>query len=145
MTQPAGVVARAAPERGAVAVEFALAVGLLLLPVAVLVLTFPTWAEHQSMARLAAQEAARAVVLAPDPAGGHAEGVAVAQRIAANHGLAGRITGVAYEGAAVRGGAVSAVVTVRVPVPDLGSLAPLPDLTWTARHTEPVDPYRSLP
>lgn len=140
MTAPA-----ASAEQGTVAVEFALSVGLLLLPVAVLVLTFPTWAEHQSMARLAAQEAARAAVLAPDPATGQTAGVALAQRIAANHGLPGRITDVAYEGAAVRGGTVTAVVTIRIPVPGLGPLAALPDLAWTTRHTEPVDPYRSLP
>lgn len=126
-------------------IEFALGVGLLLLPVAVLVLTFPMWAERQSLARLAAQEAARTVVVAGDPAGGHAAGTALAHRIAANHGAPDAITAVSYEGAPVRGGSVTAVVTVAVPVPDLPVFGAVADVAWTTRHTERVDPYRGFP
>lgn len=132
-------------ERGSVPIEFALATGLLLLPVAVLVLTFPTWVERQSMARLAAQEAARTVAVASDPVTAAAAGHDLAELIASNHGAPGAITSVAYEGAPVRGGSVTAVVTVTVPLPDLPVFGGLPDATWTTRHTEPVDPYRSFP
>jgi len=53
-------------ERGSIPIEFALGIGVLMLPVAVLVLIFPNWAERQSMARVAAQESAREAAIAPD-------------------------------------------------------------------------------
>lgn len=136
---------RGPAEDGSVPIEFALGVGLLLLPVAVLVLTFPTWAERQSLARLAAQEAARTVVLAADPATGHQAGTALAYRIAANHGAADAITAITYAGAPVRGGSITATVTVTIPLPGLPPFDLLPTPTWTTSHTEPIDPYRSLP
>lgn len=136
---------RNAAEDGSVPIEFALGVGLLLLPVAVLVLTFPTWAERQSLARLAAQEAARTVVLATDPADGYQAATALAHRIAANHGAPDAITAVTYGGAPVRGGSITATVTVAIPLPGLPPFDLLPAPAWTTSHTEPIDPYRSLP
>jgi len=136
---------RGAAEDGSVPIEFALGIGLLLLPVAVGVLTFPTWVERQSLARLAAQEAARTVVLAADPAAGYQAGTALAQRIAANHGAPDAITAVTYDGAPIRRGSITATVTVAIPLPGLPPFDLLPALAWTTSHTEPIDPYRSLP
>ena len=48
-------------ERGFVATEFVLGVGVLLLPVVVVVLTIPTWSERQTTARAIAREVARTV------------------------------------------------------------------------------------
>ncbi len=139
--------ARLPSQRGSVGVELALGVGVLLLPVALTVVVLPTWAERQSMARLAAQEAARTVVLAGDLGTGTAQGRALAERIAANHGMPGALRSVsiaAAEGPLARGTTVTATVEVLIPVPDLPWVAG-GDLAWTVTHAEVVDPYRSLP
>ncbi len=47
------------PESGFVATEFAFGVAVLVLPVALLVLTFPRWSERQVTARVVAREVAR--------------------------------------------------------------------------------------
>jgi hypothetical protein len=48
-------------DAGYVAAELALGVGLLVFPVAMLVLTLPTWSERQASARAIAREMARTV------------------------------------------------------------------------------------
>ena len=53
-------------DRGHAAVEFALAVGVLLLPAALAVLAFGPWSERRVAAEAIAAEAARATVLALD-------------------------------------------------------------------------------
>lgn len=132
-------------ERGAVPIELALGAGMLVLPVALMVLTFPTWAERQSMARLAAREAARTVVLAETLAHGTAAGEAVARQVAANHGLPPGDLAVSFSGDLRRGGAVTATVAVRVPAVTIPGFAHVGAFTWTTTHTESVDQYRSLP
>jgi Flp pilus assembly protein TadG len=139
-------------ERGSVPIEFALGIGVLVLPVAILVLVFPTWIERQSMDRMAAQEAARAVAVAGTVAEGVADGAALAAQIADNHDLADDFGGVAFtdpdrdgDGAPDRGGAVTATVTVRVPLTTIPLIGHGGGFTLTASHTEYVDAYRSLP
>jgi hypothetical protein len=149
------------PDRasGSVPIELALGTGLLLLPIALLVLSFPTWIERQSAARVAAQEAARIAVLADDPrtAVQHAE--ALVARTADNHAIAasdltfcfavhplGSSTPASCTGLndPPRGSAVTAYVTVRLPALGLPGLdAVLPEVRWTAQATERVDTYRS--
>ena len=51
-------------ERGYVAGELALGIGLLVFPVALLVLTLPTWSERQTTARSIAREVSRVVAVA---------------------------------------------------------------------------------
>jgi len=130
---------------GSVGVELALGVAVLVLPVALAVVVLPTWAERQSMARLAAQEMARTVVLSGDLTTGTAQGELLAQRIAANHGMAGAVRSVSVttSGASLtRGATVTAAVEVSIPVPALPWISG-GDLTWTVTHAEVVDPYRS--
>lgn len=127
--------------------ELALGMGVLVLPVALAVLVFPTWAERQSMARLAAQETARTVVLTGDLANGTAQGRALAERIAANHGMVGALRTVSVTssgGSLTRGATVTASVEVSIPIPDL-PWTPGGDVTWTVSHAEAVDRYRSFP
>ncbi len=132
-------------ERGSIPIEFALGIGVLMLPVAVLVLIFPNWAERQSMARVAAQESAREAAIAPDWDSGAAAASEVAAQIAANHGLAAEdLQEIRLSGSLSRGGSVTATVTVRVPVIVVPGLAPAGGFSWTASHTEPVDRYRSF-
>lgn len=132
-------------EAGAVPIELALGVGVLVLPVALLVLTLPQWAERQSAARLAAREAARAVVLADTTAQGVTAGQAAAARVAANHAIDPGDFEVAFAGSVLRGGAVTASVTARFPATAFPGLVDVAAFTWTATHTEQVDYYRSLP
>lgn len=131
--------------------ELALAVGLLLLPVAVAVLGFAPWSERRVLAEAAAAEAARAAVVALDTE----VGGAVVTEMAANHGLGRDLVRLGWCGASpgplpgagtcsmVRGGRVVAEVQVWVPVVatpwgEIGGV-------WaTAAHEEPVDLYRSL-
>lgn len=130
-------------ERGYVGLEFALAVGLLIFPVTILVVSLPTWVERQSAARVAAQEAAREVVLADSWSEGTELGSAVAQQTATNHGV-GHVD-VAFSGALERGGEVVARVTVEMPALVVPAVGRVGAWSWTAVHTEQVDLYRSFP
>lgn len=130
---------------GAVPIEFALATGLLLIPVAALILVFPNWAERQSMARVAAQEAARAVALDGDWERGTASGTALARQTATNHGLdPGEVT-VSFAGSLERGADVTATVTVSIPAVVIPGIGDAGSFDWTVSHSELVDPYRSFP
>jgi len=109
------------------------------LPVALTVLTLPTWVERQSMARLAAQEGARAAVLSADPAAAVGRAHRVAAEVAANHGAA--LDSVEVSGGLTRGGVVAVRVTVAMPAPLLhDGLA----WQWSTTHAESVDAYRSF-
>jgi hypothetical protein len=134
-------------ERGFVALELAAGVALLVFPVALLVSTLPGWFDRQSLARQAARDAARAVVL--DGTCRQDVASAAAARITRGGGLDADEVRVELECGSgrvlERDGAVTARVTVDMPavaVPLIGSVAAW---TWTATHTEPVDPYGSRP
>ena len=134
-------------ERGFVAIELAAGAALLVFPVALLVASLPGWFDRQSVARQAARDAARAVVL---------DGTCRAEvasdavdRIAAGAGLAPhelRVDLDCVDGAVLeRDHAVTARVTIEMPavaVPIIGSVRAG---RWTTAHAEPVDPYGSRP
>lgn len=132
-------------ERGAIAVELPLALGLLLLPMALLVITVPVWPERQTVARAAAIEASRSAVLADSWEDGVDAGNEAVAQAARNYGLDPSDLSVKWEGSFGRGEAVTAAVTVRMPALVLPGLTTVEAWTWTARHTERVDDYRSLP
>ena len=140
-------------DRGHAAVEFALAVGVLLLPVALAVLSFGPWLEHRVVARAAAAEAARAAVVDLD----HSSGMAMAMSVITGHGLdtdSARFgwcgstpvpIGSAAGSCPLTRGSV-AEVTIEVWVPLLTTpWGPVGGLWASASHSEPVDLYRSLP
>lgn len=133
-------------EGGFAAVEFVAGLALLVLPMAVLVVSLPVWAETQSSARVVAREAARVLVGADDDAQGRAAATAMAGRVADNLGV--ELVGVPHfegsvEGPPGRESEVSATVTVRLPLLALPLLADLTAVDWTVEHREPVDAYRS--
>lgn len=136
---------RLARDRGSAPIELPLAVGLLLLPLAAAVAVMPTWAERQSMARLAAQEAARTIVLADTWEEGTAAADALAAQIAANHDIDPADLTLVYHGALRRGDTVTASATVLIPGVVLPGLGPVAGAHWTVSHTEAVDLYRSMP
>jgi cytochrome c-type biogenesis protein CcmH/NrfG len=124
-------------------------IAFLLLPVTLIVLTFPTWAERRSMAHSVARESALAVARSPDWVAGKAQAERMTEQIVRNYGLAQEEVRLAWDpdrGATEvqRGERVTAVVTVAMPalfVPAVGDIG-----SWetTIRHTETVDRYRSL-
>ncbi len=132
-------------ERGAVAIELPAAIGLLLLPLALLVITIPTWPERQTVARSAASEAARTAVLASSWEEGIDAGADVVGLAAQNYGLDPADLTVSWQGAFGRGESITATVTVRMPALVVPGLTTVDPWTWSASHTERVDDYRSLP
>lgn len=138
-------------QAGFTVAEFAAGVGFLVLPVSLLVMSLPGWIETQEAARVAAQQAARAVVTAPDHATGIARGTAVADEVLANRGVA--MAGpVAVDGVVAPPAAagqpqslVTVTVTVRMPALSLPLVGDWAAWDHAVSHTQPVDVYRSYP
>jgi len=130
-------------ERGHVAIEFALAIGVLLFPVVLLVAVLPSWVEREHAASVAAREAASAAV-ASYPLDGRDAGRLAALDAAANYGITPRHIAVDFERYdRRRGGLVSARVTVAMPaivVPGIGTVG---GFDWSVVHSRRIDDYRS--
>lgn len=139
-------------DRGHAAAEFGLAVGLLLLPVAIGVMAFGPWSERRVFAEAAAAEGARAAVIGLNTASGSL----VVNDMASNYGLEdhqvrlgwcgappGELTAGQSDCSYERGGEITAEVLVWVPLvaTPWGNVGGL----WVgATHSEPIDLYRSL-
>lgn len=140
-------------DRGHAALELALAVGVLMLPAALAVLSFGPWAERRVDAEALAAEASRAAVLELDQRAGEA----LVASLTGQLGIPADLVRVGWCGATpaslsapagtcpvVRGGAVSVTVQlwtplVSTPWGEAGGL-------WVSGgHSEPIDLYRSLP
>lgn len=141
---PRGAARRATGEGGAAPIELGLGAAVLLLPVAVLVLTLPTWIERQSAARVAAREAARTAVLADTPATAVSAGERAAAEAAANHGLEPGAFDVVITGTLERHGSMAATVTAHYPATFFFGFTDVTAFTWSVTHTEKVDRYRSI-
>ncbi len=132
-------------ERGFLATEFALGVAVLLVPVACLVLTLPTWSERKTTARAIVREVARVVASAGVCDQESARGLA--EIMARNLGLPDGDATIelrCWPGAAlVPGSDLEAAVTVHMPAVDLPGVGPVGEWSWTARHRQPVDRYVS--
>jgi hypothetical protein len=137
---------RRSGEGGYVAAELALGIGLLVFPVALLVLTLPTWSERQTTARSIAREVSRVVAVAGVCERGRA--VDTGHDMARNLGLAPNDVDVQLDCASgerlPRGGNVRASVTIRVPAVAFPGIGSVGAWSWTAHHSEPVDQYRSF-
>lgn len=133
-------------EGGYVAGELALGIGLLLFPVALLVLTLPAWSERQTTARSIAREVSRVVAVAGVCDQGRA--IETGHDMAQNLGLPPGDIDVQLDCAPAerlrRGGSVRASVTVAVPAVTFPGIGSLGAWSWTAHHSEPVDQYRSF-
>jgi cytochrome c-type biogenesis protein CcmH/NrfG len=132
-------------ESGFVATEFAFGVAVLVLPVALLVLTFPRWSERQVTARVIAREVARRS--ARDGVCELGAARALGATMARNLGVAPGEVSVelaCVDGAALAAGSdVEAQVTVAMPAVQLPGVGAVGAWSWTARHREPVDRYAS--
>ncbi|MDE0232283.1 MAG: hypothetical protein OXI56_13020 [bacterium] len=141
-------------ERGSAPIEVVLGIGLILIPIALLSLSFGAYLQRMVFVRIAAVEAGRELVLSD----GSEEGVvALIAEIARNHGLQVSDVGVGFCGRAIRpvterpgSGCGSPVkgreftVTVTVGIPALVTpYGEVGNLTTRASHTETVGLYRS--
>ena len=131
------------PEAGFVATKLVLGIGLLVVPVALLVLTLPGWSERQVTARVISREVARRLAREGvcDLAGSRALGATMAR----NLGVPGEQVSVdvscAAGAALAPGGDVEARVTVSMPAVNLPGIGAVGAWSWTARHREPIDRY----
>ncbi len=137
-------------DKGHAAIELALAVGLLLIPGALVVLGFGPWAESAVFAEAAAAESARTAAIHLDVTDGNA----LVDEMATNYGLTPDEYRVGWCGATPeasgngdclfgRGDVVSVVVEVWVPLVNTpwGTIGGI----WIGRsHNEVIDLYRSL-
>ena len=130
-------------ESGFVATELVLALGLLVLPVALLVLTLPGWSERQVTARVISREVARRTAREGvcDVAGARALTATMAANLDVPSGDLS-IDVSCVDGVVLTPGAdVEARVTVRMPAVELPGVGAVGSWSWTARHREPVDRY----
>jgi Flp pilus assembly protein TadG len=131
-------------ERGFVAIEFVLGVGLLLFPVLILVTSLPKWSERETMARTAATEAARAWARADNDLEGAVAARRMVDEIARNYGVDPTSLTTRFAGSVrVRGGKVDVTVSVEMPVEAVPGVGSLGGWHWSTSHTESVDRYRS--
>ena len=129
-------------DSGAVPVEFAAAIGLLLFPVFVFVMTIAPVVERRNVAGRAAAEAARAFVVAPDFATGSAAAQSIIDQVSANHPFD---LSLSLSGELDRGAMVTATVQVDMPVVVFPGVIELNVAAFTATHVEEVDLFRSIP
>jgi len=138
-------VSRWRSEQGFVATELALGIGLLLVPVACLVLTMPTWSERKTTARAVVREVARVIASTGVCDAESAQGLT--EIMARNLGLPdgdARVEIQCRPGVELEPGSeLEAAVTVRMPAVDIPGIGPVGEWSWTARHKQPVDRYGS--
>ena len=137
----------AGSERGFIATELAMGLGLLVFPVALLVLTLPGWSERQATARVISREVARRI--AREGVCDRAAARALGATMARNLGVPadGFDVDVTCPGGAelTPGADVEARVTVQMPAVNIPGIGAVGAWSWTARHREPVDRYGAAP
>lgn len=128
------------------AVEMILVLGIILLPLLAGIAQLPRWVDAMSTANLAAQEAARQVVLADSLDEGISAGRLIVATVVDNRGMdVGSVADVAFAGDLMRGDTVTVTVTLRVPpvvLPGFGPVGGTISLTRSA--SERVDDYRQI-
>jgi hypothetical protein len=129
-------------DRGMASAELALAIGLIMLPVTLLVLSVVQWPEREGIATGAAAEGARAAALAESPDAARSAMTARVSEVVAAAGIDPATVVAELSGEFVAGGHVTVSVTIELPpveVPLLGTWAPG---THTASVTERVELHR---
>jgi hypothetical protein len=130
-------------EGGHVAIEFALSIGLLLLPVVMLVAAVPSWVEREHAATVAAREAVSAAVAAY-PADGRDDAQAEVEQTLANYGIPAGAAVVRFDRDDVRrGGMVSVRVTIDMPAVVVPGIGTIDGFHWSAVQSRRIDDYRS--
>jgi hypothetical protein len=132
-----------ASESGFVATELVLGIGLLVLPVALLVLTLPGWSERQVTARVISREVARRITRdgTCDLAAARVAAATMARNLGVPAAQLSIEVSCAGGAALLPGSDVEVRVTVTMPAVDLPGIGGIGAWSWTARHREPVDRY----
>lgn len=130
-------------EGGFAAIEFALGVFLILIPLGALGVTMTAWPDRVAAARVVAAEAARAAVRQSSWDAATSAGTDMARQVAANYGLADSDVSVSFSGSVDRGGTVTARVGVVMPVLHVPGVGSAGGWRWSTQHTEATDLYRS--
>ena len=130
---------------GFVAVELALGIGLLLLPVAFVVLTIPSWSERQTTGRAIAREVGpRSRAKAGATPDWRTISLARWRRISRWIDRKSTSHSTAPTGDELAAGSELAVsVTVQMPAVHLPAVGTVGEWSWTARNHQPVDLYGS--
>jgi hypothetical protein len=130
-----------------VATELVAGIALLLVPVACIVLTLPTWSERTMTARAIARQVARLVaasgVCDTDAAAGLTE--VMSRNLGLDDGDATVVLDCRSGAPLVPGAELEAAVTVRMPGVALPAVGMVGEWHRTAAHREPVDRYASDP
>jgi hypothetical protein len=128
------------------AVEMILVLGLILLPTIAGIAQLPRWVDAKSTADLAAQEAARQIVLADSMSEGVAAAEAVAYAVVANRGFdVSSGTSMSVVGNLERGATVTVTVALQVPPVVLPGFGPVGGTISISRSaSERVDDYRQI-
>ena len=129
------------------AVDLVLVSAFILIPFAMLLLSFPIRMEYRSMADAAAREAVRACATAFDPETGHDRAEAVARQILAERGPASGVADVRIDCRTswAPGGVVGARVSLDVPAIDVMGVWTVGSWTVTSSYREQMELYRSIP
>lgn len=139
-------------DRGHAGVELALAVGVLLFPVALVITAFGPGSERRVAAEAMASEASRAAVLQLDQSAGHTQVIADAAGLGIDPSLV-RVGWCGADPAPMnRPGGVCQFTRGSVVAVTIELWTPLITTPWgavgglwaSADHTEPIDLYRSL-
>ena len=127
-------------------VEMALVLGLILLPTLAGLAQLPRWVDAVSAADLAAQEAARQVVLADSIDAGVAAATSTAEAVLRNRGLdVGALSGLTIAGDLQRGATIQVTITLQVPPIILPGFGPVGGtITLSRSASERVDDYRQF-
>lgn len=131
-------------DRGAAAIELPLAVGLLLLPIALVVMLVPQWPERQTVARAAAKEAATLYANAPSAAIGQELAEAAVAQAAANYGLPSTALTVTLSPDWCRACTVTAEVVVDIPAINVPGVGTVGAFAYTATSSARIDDFRSI-
>lgn len=136
-----------ADERGMGAIDLVLVSAFILIPFAMLLLSFPIRMEYRSMADAAAREAVRACATAFDPQTGQDRAEAVARRILSERSLASGTADVLIDCRTswAPSGVVSARVSLDVPAINVMGFWTVGSWTITSSYREQMEPYRSIP
>jgi hypothetical protein len=139
------VIAGTSDDAGVAAIDVFVTIIIGMVPVFVIVMSAPSWVERLLFARAAAQEAARAVVVADSWDDGAAEADRLVDELAANHDVPAGATSLSLSGELERGSTVSATVSVQTPTLTVPFVTTVGSTTLSSTHSEVVDHYRSLP
>ncbi|MCP3857756.1 MAG: hypothetical protein GY698_24030 [Actinomycetia bacterium] len=142
---PEPTTTRRRSDAGFVALEWILAITLLLVPAVMLGAGVSRWPEHQQLAQAAAAEADRAAVLAPTHDQATTQANLVAHQVAANYNTPDAAIAVSVDAPQWDWGAQIAVtVTVTMPTLEIPGIGTWRATNWSTTTTQHIEDHRGL-